>query len=418
MRSSNLNKIPTPFFLYDLSLLEETLTRASKAASRYDYFLHYAMKANHEAVITKTISGYGFGADCVSGNEIRASLDSGFRPETIAFAGVGKTDEEISLALENNIGCFNCESVEELKVVGAIAKSMGKVAKLALRVNPDINPLTHKKITTGSKENKFGINEKDLQEALDFCHHHPGIEFIGLHFHIGSQILSLDPYIDLCRKASHIWEAFSIEKYGGRMLNLGGGLGIDYLNPGKNSIPDFDSFFDVFSRNLQIPGHVKVHFELGRSLVGQCGSLISRVLYVKQGISKKMIILDAGMTELLRPALYQAMHKVENISGRLPEELYDVVGPACESSDVFARDIYLPETARGDLLAIRSCGAYAQSMSLRYNLRNEAVAYTYRAWGKSLAFPSLDGVNQSEEGSGQEPDNEPLSKIQNPEFTF
>ncbi len=394
MKLPKIDMIPTPFFLYDLSLLEETLHQATKTASEYGYILHYAMKANHEPIIAQTISRYGLGADCVSGNEIRAALNSGFNHDSIVFAGVGKTDEEISLALKKNIYCLNCESLEELKVVGSIAAAMGKVARVALRINPDINPQTHKNITTGSKENKFGINEIDLQAALDFCHNKPSLEFMGLHFHIGSQILSLNPFIDLCQKVNHIWKDFSIEKYGGRMLNLGGGLGIDYSNPDKNNIPDFATFFNVISGHLQIPAHVKIHFEPGRSLVGQCGNLITRVLYVKPGNIKKMIILDAGMTELLRPALYQAVHKVENLNAKRSAGLYDVVGPACESSDVFARDIYLPETARGDLLAIRSCGAYAQSMSLKYNLRNEAGAYMYRSYEKQPTFFPLEGVSQ------------------------
>lgn len=371
----NQSEIATPFYLYDLDLLERTAAIAWREASRYGFFIHYAIKANHQPEILNVMKKAGFGADCVSGNEVKLAMNSGFMPDKIAFAGVGKTDPEILLAVENQIFSLNCESREELEVIGEIAQHTGKIANVALRVNPGIDALTHQHITTGLAENKFGIPLGQLNDALHYCATHPFIRFVGLHFHIGSQITSPEPFKSLCRKASEIWKVYDIDGHGGNVLNLGGGLGIHYENPAANPIPDFSSFFKLMAANLSIPNGVKVHFELGRSLVGQCGSLVSRVLYVKKGQQKDFVIIDAGMTELLRPALYQAAHHIENPGSKGAFHLYDIVGPICESSDVFARNYALPQTGRGDLIFIRSCGAYAQSMSLRYNLRSCAPAY-------------------------------------------
>lgn len=371
----NIHNIQTPFFLYDLDLLDSTLGRASAAAGKYNYTVHYAIKANNEPRVAKSILNHGFGVDCVSGNEVAAALDYGFPASSVVFAGVGKSDEEIMLALENDIFCLNCESVEELAVIAQLAEKSGQTARIALRVNPGVDAETHRNITTGLDENKFGIHLTQLQQALDFCYASEYLEFMGLHFHIGSQILSHQPFRTLCERVNDIWKTFNIDHYGAKILNLGGGLGIDYTHPTENPIPDFDAFFRIFSESLSIPSHIKVHFELGRSLVGQAATLYSRVLYVKNGVNKKFIIADAGMTELLRPALYQAVHAIENLSSEKAEEVYDVVGPACESSDVFAHRLRLPETSRGDLLAIRSCGAYAQSMALHYNLRTRACSW-------------------------------------------
>lgn len=370
-----IQSIPTPFYLYDLDLLEETVRSASDAAHRHQFVLHYAIKANNEPLVCQSVLRHGIGIDCVSGQEIEAAIRYGFPGHAIVFAGVGKSDNEIGFALDNDIFCFNCESVEELSVIAQIAEQKEMVARVALRVNPDVDAQTHQKITTGLNENKFGIHLSQLQSALDCCYASESLEFIGLHFHIGSQIMSGKPFEDLCHSVNRIWREFRIDSYNPKIVNLGGGLGIDYANPSGNPVPDFASFFRIFAENLSLPPHIRVHFELGRSLVGQCATLYSRVLYVKNGVNRKFVILDAGMTELLRPALYQAVHKVENISSNKDNpQRYDVVGPACESSDVFARDLNLPETNRGDLIAIYSCGAYVQSMSLHYNLRPRASA--------------------------------------------
>jgi diaminopimelate decarboxylase len=321
---------------------------------------------------------YGFGVDCVSGNEVSEALHRGFDPSAIVYAGVGKSDEEIALALTNEIFCFNCESLEELQVIAQIASNLKRVANIALRVNPGVHANTHRYITTGLEENKFGIHISQLQDALDFCEKTQWIDFKGLHFHIGSQITTLEPFINLCNRVNDIWSSFQIDTYGATLLNLGGGFGVDYQNPTKNVIPDFDSYFAVFADHLKIPAGIAIHFELGRSLVAQCGKLITKVLYTKQGVNKAFVITDAGMTELMRPALYQAVHQIENTTSQGRPETYDVVGPVCESSDVFARDVILPATTRGDILAIHTCGAYAESMMLRYNMRTRARSYFIR----------------------------------------
>lgn len=359
----------TPYYQYNLDLLDSSLASATKEAGRHGFQIHYALKANYDSKVLVRVRAAGLGMDCVSGNEVTHALEHGFHPGQIVFAGVGKTDSEIETALRNNILSLNIESVEELEVVGVIAARLGIMAPVALRVNPDIEAMTHSHISTGRLENKFGIPVARLQEALDICHINPWIIFRGLHFHIGSQITSLLPYENLCTTINKIWIDFKLESYGGNMINLGGGLGIDYLDPVKNAIPDFAGFFEVFDKNLDLPKRVIRHFELGRSLVGQCGSLITRVIYVKEGVGKKHVIVDAGMTELIRPALYGASHLIENLTSVAGDEKYDVVGPICESSDCFGKDVVLPVTSRGDLLKIHSCGAYAESMSMNFNLR-------------------------------------------------
>jgi diaminopimelate decarboxylase len=378
----DLSGIKTPFYLYDLDLLGETVSAAEKAAGRHGYIIHYAVKANHDPVILALIRDYGLGADCVSGNEVIRSIELGFHRNGIVYAGVGKTDEEISLALGEDI-LLNCESLEELRVVDEIARKSGRIARVALRVNPSVEAGTHHYITTGTHENKFGISLAHLQPALDMCRGSEFLDFTGLHFHIGSQIVSLEPYRRLCERVNQIWQTFDISGYGGRSLNVGGGLGIDYYDPEGNPVPDFEAFFEVFAGTLELPSGIEVHFELGRSLVGQCGRIVTRVLYTKQGVGKKFVITDAGMTELMRPSLYQAVHKIKNVTSEGNPETYDIVGPVCESSDVFSRNSILPETTRGDTLHIMSCGAYAASMTLNYNLRDTA-ANVYISGGKLL----------------------------------
>lgn len=389
------SSIQTPFYLYDLDLLDQTLSLARDESYRYDFKIHYATKANYDTRILERMRRYGFGADCVSGNEVLLALESGFVPESIVFAGVGKTDPEIELAIRNQILCLNVESIEELMVIDEIAERLKLQANIALRLNPDIPALTHKYISTGLKENKFGIPIERLQEALDFCKSHHWINFLGLHFHIGSQITSLQPFKELCHLVNRIWENYHIDRFGGRLINMGGGLGIDYINPLSNPVPDFRSFFKVFADNLLLPKSVTRHFELGRSLTAQCGTLVARVIFVKQGTQKKHVILDAGMTELIRPALYGATHQIENISSCLSQDIYDVVGPICESSDFLGKAVSLPETRRGDLIKIHSCGAYAESMAMRYNLRGtigkvyheQEVLLTNRPLQSSKLYP-------------------------------
>ena len=358
----------TPFYYYDLALLRRTLdTVRDIFRQNPDYRLHYAVKANSNPRILRTIASYGFGADCVSGGEIRAALDAGFKPSKIVFAGVGKSDEEINLGLDVGIARFNVESAAELLVIDELAGKKGIVAPISLRVNPDIGAHTHANITTGLAENKFGINYEQLPSVLELTLKLQNVKFLGVHYHIGSQILDMEDFAALCNRANYVSESLAKAGVAPADINLGGGLGIDYHHPNHLDIADFKAYFDTFKRFLKTTPGQLVHFELGRAIVAPCGSLISRVLYVKEGISRQFAIIDGSMTELIRPALYKAYHRVENISSDEPEEIYDVVGPVCESSDVFAKGVSLDKCHRGDFIAIRSAGAYGESMASGYN---------------------------------------------------
>lgn len=363
--------IPTPFYYYDLNILRETLYEVAKHSSRDNYHVHYAIKANANPQILSIIRDAHLGVDCVSGGEVQAALNAGFSPDKIVFAGVGKSDWEIKLALENNISCFNVESEAELEVIQEIAQSMDKSATVALRVNPNVDAHTHHYITTGLAENKFGINLEMLDHIIERCIILPNINLQGLHFHIGSQITETEPFKKLCLKINELQSHYENIGIKFNSINVGGGLGIDYDNPDENPIPNFKDYFETFHNNLELRPWQQLHFELGRSIVGQCGSLITRVLYVKEGVKKKFAIVDAGFTELIRPALYQAHHNIENLSSKTTDtEHYDVVGPICESSDRFGESEILPITSRGDLLALRSAGAYGEIMASQYNCRN------------------------------------------------
>lgn len=364
----------TPYYQYDISLLRKTLETIQKEISGYDYKVHYAIKANFDSFILNEISKAGFGADCVSIGEIRHAISCGFNASNIAYAGVGKTDDEILEAIKLGIGCFNVESIEELNIISEIANKNNSIANVALRLNPNIDAHTHHYITTGLAENKFGISLNLLDEALTLAKSLPGLNMRGLHFHIGSQILTMEPYALLCERIKPILEK-ATKGYGLKIdyINVGGGLGIDYENPTVNPISDYKGYFDTFKNNLSLPKGITLHFELGRAIVAQCGSLITKVIYVKRGFEKQIVIVDAGMNNLIRPALYQAYHKIENLSAKSSDRaVYDVVGPICESADTFAENITLPITSRGDIIAIRSAGAYGQSMSSHYNMREDA----------------------------------------------
>ncbi len=385
----NLSAIRTPFYLYDLELLENTLNSIIEEKNKYNnFFVHYAIKANANLQLLNVISKYGLGIDCVSGGELKKCLDSGFKGDSIVFAGVAKTDEEIELGIDNEIFSFNVESIPELEVINEIAGRKGKKANVCLRINPDVDAHTHANITTGLAENKFGLSKEKTEQWISMAMSMDNIIFRGLHFHIGSQILDMNPFKSLCLEINCILEKLKTAGLNIDVVNVGGGLGIDYENPNDNSIPDFKKYFSTFADNLKLKPHQQLHFELGRAIVGQCGSLICKTLYVKKTEHKKFLMVDGGMTELIRPALYNAFHKVENISKtsniRLTDtpaiisnyEKYDVVGPICESSDVFVKDYLMPETQRGDFIAIRSAGAYGESMASSYNCRPLPPSYT------------------------------------------
>ena len=360
----------TPFYYYDLPLLRRTLDAVQAQLDRNPAFrMHYAVKANSNPRILAEIASRGFGADCVSGGEIRAALEAGFPAESIVYAGVGKSDAEIRFALEAGIARFNVESAAELEIIDELAGEMGCVAPVSLRINPDIGAHTHAGITTGLAENKFGINYEQMDDVLDLAQRLPHVQYCGLHFHIGSQILDMMDFTALCNRINVLVTRLQRGGWPVGDINVGGGLGINYQHPNHLPIADFEAYFEVFRKHLRLPAGTPVHFELGRSIVAPCGSLIARVLYVKQGTRKQFAIIDGSMTELVRPAMYRAYHRVENLTSDEPEEVYDVVGPVCESSDVFVKEMAIDRCRRGDFVAIRSAGAYGESMASQYNCR-------------------------------------------------
>ncbi|MGM0460357.1 MAG: diaminopimelate decarboxylase [Bacteroidota bacterium] len=372
--AERFQSLQTPFYYYDLGLLQQTLDQVQQHGLSKGYHVHFAVKANFNLPILKVIREGGLGIDCVSGKEIERAIEAGFKPEQIAFAGVGKTDEEIRTGLEHDIFSFNCESIQEIGVLNNLATEAGKVANVSVRLNPNVEAKTHKYITTGLSENKFGVNPEHLPRLFEMLPELDAIKLTGIHFHIGSQIRDLKSYVDLCEKVNALQGLFEQHDIQLRHINLGGGLGINYADPDGEAVPDFESFFGIFDEHLTTRNGQQVHFELGRSIVGQCGSLISKVLFIKEGIATNFAVIDAGMTELIRPALYQAAHHVDVLTSTRPKKRYDVVGPICETSDTFRRGVELPELQRGDLVAIRSAGAYGEVMSSGFNLREKVKA--------------------------------------------
>ncbi len=374
---NKFRELETPFYYYDVNVLRETLSCINKEAGKYNNFcVHYAVKANANHKVLTIIRESGLGADCVSGGEIRAAIKAGFPTNKIVYAGVGKTDWEINLGLDYDIFCFNVESVPELEIINELASAKGKTARVAFRINPNVGAHTHANITTGLAENKFGISMEDMDKVIDMAGTLPHVKFVGLHFHIGSQSLDMGDFVALCNRVNELQEKLYARQIIVEHINVGGGLGIDYAHPNRQAIPNFTEYFATYHKHLKLRPQQTLHFELGRAVVGQCGSLISKVIYVKQGANKQFAILDAGMTDLIRPALYQAYHKIENITSEEPMETYDVVGPICESSDVFGKAIDLNKAHRGDLFALRSAGAYGEIMASAYNCRALPKGYT------------------------------------------
>lgn len=374
--TDKFQEIQTPFYYYDLDVLRATLDEVNLQSKKSDFHVHYAMKANVNESVLAVIKDAGLGADCVSGGEVEAAIKAGIAPSKVVFAGVGKADWEINLGLDNDIFCFNVESIPELEVINELAAAKGKVAKVALRINPNVSANTHHYITTGLSENKFGINMSELDKVVDLFPTLANIQLIGIHFHIGSQITDMTSFQGLCVRVNELQDYFIARNISLQHINVGGGLGINYEHPNHFPIPDFEAYFKIFRDHLTLKAGQTLHFELGRAVVAQCGSLISKVLYVKEGTSKKFAILDAGFTDLIRPALYQAYHLIENLSSDAAMEPYDIVGPICESSDTFAKEFSLNQTKRGDIIAIRSAGAYGEIMASQYNLRKLPKGYT------------------------------------------
>ena len=371
-----LQTIQTPFYYYDAEVLRQTLRTINEEAGKHEGFVvHYAIKANANPKILRIIREAGMGADCVSGGEIEASVKAGFPTSKIVYAGVGKADWEINLGLDNDIFCFNVESIPELEVINELAAQKGKVARVAFRLNPNVGAHTHANITTGLAENKFGIAMRDMLDVIAEADKLSNVKFVGLHFHIGSQILDMGDFEALCNRVNELQNILDSHRIRVEHINVGGGLGVDYAHPNRLPIPDFKSYFDTYAKKLKLRPGQTLHFELGRAMVAQCGSLITRTLYIKKGAVKQFAIVDAGFPDLIRPALYQAYHKIENITSEEPNDTYDVVGPICESTDVFAKQIDMNGTHRGDLLAIRSAGAYGEIMASQYNCRKLPIGY-------------------------------------------
>ena len=375
-----LDKIATPFYYYDMDLFRRTVDHVAELAEEHDIKVHYAVKANVERRLLEYISAKGFGADCVSGNEVLHAHSCGFPADRIVYAGVGKSDREIYDAMMLGIEAFNCESLQEIFVINEMAHIYGVKANVSVRINPDIDAHTHKYVTTGLYENKFGISQHEFDKLIEIIHKSEHINFIGLHFHVGSQISRVEEVFGLeCRRVNEIVEYFEKNGLEIRNINLGGGLGVDYDDPDGNPIADFSTWFGTIAANINRRPDQTVHVEPGRSLVAQCATLISRVVFVKSGETKNFLIMDAGMNDLIRPALYGAYHKIENLSASQRQffptfQAYDIVGPVCESSDVWGAGRLLPLSVRGDLMAIRSAGAYGQVMASRYNMKDLAPA--------------------------------------------
>ena len=375
--TDQFQQLRTPFYYYDTELLRKTLQTINDEAGKHEGFVvHYAVKANANPQLLRIIRQAGLGADCVSGGEIEASIKAGFPASKIVFAGVGKSDWEINLGLDNDIFCFNVESIPELEVINDLATQKGKVARVAFRLNPNVGAHTHANITTGLAENKFGIAMRDMMSVIEEASQMEHVKVVGLHFHIGSQILDMGDFEALCNRVNELQNELERHRIIVEHINVGGGLGVDYQHQNRVPIPDFKAYFDTYAKKLRLRPGQTLHFELGRAVVAQCGSLLTRTLYIKKGAVKQFCIVDAGFTDLIRPALYQAYHKIENITSEEPAQTYDVVGPICESTDVFAKQIDLNGCRRGDLLAIRSAGAYGEIMASQYNCRSLPKSYT------------------------------------------
>lgn len=372
---ASFRRVATPFYYYDIDLFRSTVEKVAALSESAGIRVHYSVKANSDRRLNDIISSHGLGADCVSGDEIDFAVSCGYDPKQIFFAGVAKSDREICQAFQVGIGAFVVESLEEIEIVSDIARRLGRKAPMSLRINPNIDPHTHHYITTGLYEDKFGISDRSFGEAVSMVKDNPYIDFYGLQFHIGSQILEVEDVIKLeCEKVNKVVRIFEETGLVVRNIDLGGGLGVDYDDPDGHPVPDFESWFETIDKNLERRPDQVVHIEPGRSLVAQSGSLITEVLYVKKGENKRFLMVDAGMNDLIRPALYGAYHKIENVTAFYEDNnrqtrVYDVVGPVCESADCFGKERALAKSRRGDRIAIRSSGAYGQVMASRYNMR-------------------------------------------------
>ena len=364
----------TPLYVYSHQALKTALENWMRGIAGTNHRVFYAMKANSNLALLKFFHDSGTGFDIVSRGELQRALMAGAKGNDIVYSGVGKSREDIRAALRADIGCFNVESIPELDRINEVALEEKRMAPVSVRVNPDVDAKTHPYISTGLKNNKFGVSYDQTVALYQRAATLPGIRISGIDMHIGSQITELEPFVHAADKIFDIVDALAQNGIMLDHLDFGGGLGVRYTD---ETPPSAETLVKAVSRKAAERGFadLPIYFEPGRSLVAQCGSLITRVLYVKYGVNKTFLITDAGMNDLIRPALYGAYHKVENLSASARDcgmKTYDVVGPVCESSDVWGEDRPLPESVRGDLLAIRSAGAYGQVMASRYNLRDFA----------------------------------------------
>lgn len=363
-------ELGTPLYVYSRAGIEAAFRAYEAAFDRVPHRICYAVKANGNGAILRLLAGLGAGADIVSGGELLAARRAGFPPERIVFAGVGKTDAEIALGLDHGIGEWNAESEDEITRLGMAASARGTVARVSLRVNPDIDPRSHSYISTGLREAKFGVDLSRAPEILRRARERAGVEVVGLQCHIGSQITDLEPLAAAARALADLSRQLLDEGFALRTVDIGGGLGVSYDGKG---VPDPSALASaVLPAVEKLP--LTLVLEPGRSLVASAGVLLTRVLYVKGGHEKTFVVVDAGMNDLLRPALYDAFHRVEPVRPRgRAAELVDVVGPVCESSDFLARRRELERPEPGDFLAVRDAGAYGFAMSSTYNMRPRAA---------------------------------------------
>jgi diaminopimelate decarboxylase len=363
-------ELGTPLFVYSRAAIEDSYRAFEAAFAAVPHLVCYAVKANANGAILRVLARLGAGADVVSGGELLAARRAGFPPERIVFAGVGKSDAEIALGLEHGIGEWNAESEDEIGRIGAAAAARGGLARVSLRVNPDIDPRSHPYISTGLREAKFGVPIGLAPAILRRARARAGVEVAGVQCHIGSQITELGPLAAAARALAGLSRQLLDEGFPLRTVDLGGGLGVSY--DGRD-VPDAAALAAaVLPAVEKLP--LTLVLEPGRVLVAASGVLLTRVLYVKGGADREFVVVDAGMNDFLRPALYDAFHRVEPIVSRgRPAELLDVVGPVCETSDFLARRRELERPEPGDLLAVRDAGAYGFTMSSTYNMRPRAA---------------------------------------------
>jgi diaminopimelate decarboxylase len=362
--------VGTPFYCYSSATIERHYKVFAGAFADVDALVCYAMKANSNQAVIATLAKLGAGADVVSGGELLRARAAGVPPDKIMFSGVGKTADELALAVEQNILCVNVESEPELEHLASIAAAEGRAVDISIRVNPDVDPKTHAKIATGKSENKFGIPISRAREVYAQAAKLKGVRVIGVDMHIGSQIIELDPFGDAFALLADFVTALRADGHTISHIDLGGGLGIPYREDNEPP-PDPDAYAAIVKRATQNL-NCKLIFEPGRLIVGNAGILVTRVLYVKHGEGKTFVIIDAGMNDLIRPTLYEAHHDIRPIRqapAGAPRITADVVGPVCESGDFLALDRSMVAPQPGDLLAVMTAGAYGATQSGTYNSR-------------------------------------------------